>query len=76
MIVSSMLIGAVIGTANQRLYHVIMAGVLPFISAIIFCVGALLSAGSVSATMLILVRVFLGMAMGLALTAPLFGRSC
>ncbi len=73
-IVSSILIGAVIGT--------LFSGFLSkkfgrkrtiLVSAVIFAVGSLLSAAATSSSMLIWVRVFLGMAVGIAsFTAPLY----
>ncbi len=74
LIVSSVLIGAVVGTLISgfisRRYGRHLA---ILISSIIFCIGALLSAFATSADMLIAVRIFLGIALGLAsFTAPLY----
>ena len=74
LVVSSVLVGAVLGT--------LISGVVSrhygrrfsiLLSAVIFCIGSVLSAVSVDVTMLILVRVFLGLALGIAsFTAPLY----
>ncbi len=73
-VVSSILVGAVIGS--------IVSGVVSrflgrrraiLISAFIFIVGALLSAASISYEMLISIRIFLGISLGIAsFTAPLY----
>ncbi|MDF2529488.1 MAG: transporter [Gammaproteobacteria bacterium] len=73
-VVSSILAGAVIGTLFSgfitRHYGRRFA---ILVSALIFSVGSILSAFSVSVTMLIIVRLFLGLALGLAsFTAPLY----
>ncbi|MDO8954026.1 MAG: sugar porter family MFS transporter [Gammaproteobacteria bacterium] len=73
-IVSAILVGAVIGTLFSgfitRRYGRRFA---ILISALIFSVGSIFSAFAVSVTMLIIVRLFLGLALGLAsFTAPLY----
>lgn len=74
MVVSAVLVGAVIGSIGAgfiskqygRRFSIL-------VSALIFSVGAILSALSVSYWMLLLVRVFLGLALGVAsFTAPLY----
>jgi len=74
LIVSSILIGAVLGTLVSglisRQYGRRFAILL---SSVIFCIGSILSAVSVDVTMLIIVRIFLGLALGTAsFTAPLY----
>ena len=73
-VVSSLLVGAMLGT--------IISGVISrkygrknalLVSAVVFAIGAILSAVSVNTMMLIVVRVFLGLAVGIAsFTAPLY----
>ncbi|MEA3489372.1 MAG: sugar porter family MFS transporter [Candidatus Omnitrophota bacterium] len=73
-VVSSLLAGAVLGT--------LISGLISrkygrknalLVSAVVFAIGALLSALSVSTKMLIMVRIFLGVAVGMAsFTAPLY----
>ena len=74
LVVSSVLAGAVLGTLISgmvsRHYGRRFAILL---SAVIFCIGSVLSAISVDVTMLIFVRIFLGLALGIAsFTAPLY----
>jgi len=74
LIVSSLLIGAVIGT--------LLSGILSrtygrkntlLVSAVVFAIGSIFSALATSAKMLIYVRLFLGVAVGIAsFTAPLY----
>jgi len=73
-VVSSLLAGAVIGT--------LISGLISskygrknalLVSAVVFAVGALFSSMATSTMMLIIIRVFLGMAVGIAsFTAPLY----
>lgn len=74
MVVSAILVGAVIGSLGagfvSRRYGRRFAILL---SALIFSVGAILSAFAVSYLMLLIVRIFLGVALGVAsFTAPLY----
>ncbi|MDF2691505.1 MAG: transporter [Gammaproteobacteria bacterium] len=73
-VVSAILAGAVVGTLFSgfitRQYGRRFA---ILVSALIFSIGSILSAFSVSINMLIIVRLFLGLALGLAsFTAPLY----
>jgi SP family galactose:H+ symporter-like MFS transporter len=74
VIVSSVLIGAVLGTLiSGYISRRFGRHLAILISSIIFCIGALLSAFATSPDMLIGVRIFLGIALGLAsFTAPLY----
>lgn len=74
MVVSAILVGAVIGSlcAGFISRHYGRRSAI-LLSAFIFSIGAILSAFSVSYLMLLIVRVFLGVALGVAsFTAPLY----
>lgn len=73
-IVSSILIGAIMGALVSGLISRKFGRKRTIlVSAIIFCIGAILSALSPSSQMLILFRIILGFAMGIAsFTAPLY----
>lgn len=74
IIVTAILIGAVIGTlANGFISRKYGRHFALIISAAIFSLGAVLSALAISAIMLIIVRIFLGIGLGIASsTAPVY----